>query len=53
MSERERGCKEQSNELDLGKIPGRKPHKLTTVFGLSLLVFTGVTAWVLYLKYSI
>ncbi|KAK7691051.1 hypothetical protein QCA50_006154 [Cerrena zonata] len=51
MSEHQRHIVEKT--VDLKKVPGRRPYPFATWFGLGLLFSAGVTAWVLYIKYSI
>ena len=51
MSEHERHVVEKTR--DLKEVTGRRPHPYATWFGIGLLVSAGVTAWVLYIKYSL
>ncbi|KAK6209139.1 hypothetical protein LQW54_006593 [Pestalotiopsis sp. IQ-011] len=51
MSEKKRMSAEANNEL--GEPLGRKPSKLFTVLGMSLLCAIIIVAWVLFIKYSI
>ncbi|KAI0170281.1 major facilitator superfamily domain-containing protein [Pestalotiopsis sp. NC0098] len=51
MSEKKRMSAEANNEL--GEPLGRKPSKLFTVVGMSLLCAIIIVAWVLFIKYSI
>lgn len=51
MSEHRRHVLEKTDVLD--NLPGHKPQKAFTIFGVILLLSAGITAWVLYIKYSI
>lgn len=51
MSEHQRHIVEKTD--DLKEAPGRRPHFIATWFGIGLLVSAGITAWVLYIKYSL
>lgn len=51
MSERKRKHLEDSEELP--ELVGRKPARLASRMGLSLLTSMIVIAWVLFIKYSL
>jgi hypothetical protein len=51
MSERKRKRLEQEDELP--ELVGRKPAKMATYLGVSLLCCMIIIAWVLFIKYSL
>lgn len=51
MSEKKRMQIEQEGKL--GKPIGRKPAKVATIIGISLVCAMVIVAWVLFIKYSI
>lgn len=51
MSEKKRMDIEREDKL--GKPIGRKPAKVATIIGISLVCAMIVIAWVLFIKYSI
>lgn len=51
MSERKRKRLEQEDELP--ELVGRKPVKLSTCLGMTLLCCMIIIAWVLFIKYSL
>ena len=51
MSEPKR--KDLHKRGELKDLSGRQPRNVLTIVGLSVLLSSGIVAWVLYIKYSI
>ncbi|KAF8916235.1 major facilitator superfamily domain-containing protein [Mucidula mucida] len=51
MSEHKRHLLEKTDTLN--DLSGRRPRNVFTIVGMSVLCSAGITAWVLYIKYSI